>query len=296
MPVVDVDVVRVPSGEGVELNVRIWDGARAGGGGVGFLLVHGLSSNARLWDGVGRRLAELGHFAVALDQRGHGLSSKPDDGYDFTTLSDDLLAVARHTGLDRPVVAGQSWGANVVLDHAVQHPDAVRGVAAIDGATGNLRNRFPTWEECATALAPPELTGLPFDRIAIGVRRRHPDWPESGIEGALACYEVRDDGTVAPWLTRDRHMRILRELWAHRPTDLYPRLPMNALLAPCEPRDEADRLSARIRGKRAAVERIAASHRRVRVHWFHADHDVHAQHPNEVADLLHTHVDEGFFA
>jgi hypothetical protein len=158
-----------------------------------------------------------------------------------------------------------------------------------------MRSRFPTWEECAAALAPPELVGMQLERIEVGMRRRHPDWPESGIKGALACYEVRADGTVAPWLTRDRHMRILRELWAHSPTDLYPRLRVNALLAPCAPHEETGRASARVRAKRASVQRIAASHRRVRVHWFHADHDVHAQRPDEVAELFHARVEDGFF-
>lgn len=285
-----VDERRVAVQEGIELNVRVWEG----GAEAPFLLVHGLSSNARLWDGVADRLAALGHDVVAIDQRGHGLSSKPDDGYDFATLGDDLLVVARQADIDRPVVAGQSWGANVVLDLAARHPDRVRGVVAIDGATGNMADRLPTWEECAAALAPPELTGTPLERMREGMRRRRADWPQSGIEGALACFEVRADGTVAPWLTRERHMRILRELWAHRPTDLYPRLGVNALLVPCEPADATNRASGRVRAKRSAVERIAAGNPRVRVRWFQADHDVHAQRPDEVARLLHDAVADGF--
>lgn len=288
-----VEVARIAVQEGVELNVRLWEGAR---GAPSFLLVHGLSSNARLWDGVGEHLAAFGYRAVAVDQRGHGLSSKPDDGYDFGSLTRDLMAVVHQLGLERPVAAGQSWGANVVVDLAVRHPESLRGVVAVDGATGDLRDRFPLWEDCAAALAPPELAGTPAQRMETGLRRRHPDWPETGITGALACYEVRPDGTVAPWLTRDRHMQILKELWQHRPTELYPRLRPNALLVPCEPGDAAARGSRRARAKRAAVERIASSHRRVRVQWFQADHDVHAQYPAEVARLLHDQIENGFFA
>ncbi len=43
-----------------------------------YILVHGLSSNARTWDQVAARLAAAGHQVVAIDQRGHGLSEKPD--------------------------------------------------------------------------------------------------------------------------------------------------------------------------------------------------------------------------
>ena len=56
------------------------------------------------------------------------------------------------------------------------------------------------------------------------LRRMHPDWPESGIEGTLACFETRDDGTVAPWLTLDRHLSVLRGLWEHRPSARFPRI------------------------------------------------------------------------
>ncbi len=66
--------------------------------GAPFLLVHGLASNARMWDGVGEELARLGHPSVAIDQRGHGRASKPDDGYDFGTLTNDLLRGHRRDG------------------------------------------------------------------------------------------------------------------------------------------------------------------------------------------------------
>ena len=101
--------------------------------GAGFLLVLGLASNARLWDGVAHRLAGAGRTAVAIDLRGHGRSDKPDTGYDFATISEDLRLLIGAIGLDRPVLVGQSWGANVVLDFAVRHPDLTRGIVLVDG-------------------------------------------------------------------------------------------------------------------------------------------------------------------
>ena len=46
-----------------------------------FLLVHGLASTARTWELVMPLLADAGHPVAAIDQRGHGLSDKPDDDY-----------------------------------------------------------------------------------------------------------------------------------------------------------------------------------------------------------------------
>ena len=110
---------------GVELAVDAWSPASAEG--PPFVLVHGLASNARLWDGVAAALVASGHHAYTVDLRGHGRSSKPDGPYDVPTVAADLASLIATLGLDRPVVAGQSWGGNVVLELAARHPDAVGG-------------------------------------------------------------------------------------------------------------------------------------------------------------------------
>lgn len=275
---------RVPGSDGTMLAVRRWHG-----GGAPFLLVHGLASNARMWDGVAARLNERGFDVTAIDQRGHGRSDKPDHGYDFDTVCADLVAVIGALGLRAPVVAGQSWGGNVVLDLAAHHPDVVRGIACVDGGWIDLR-RFETWEDCKAAMAPPRTAGTPLAQIESFFRGRHPDWPEEGVQGALANFEVRPDGTVAPWLTFDRHLAILRSLWEHRAVDLYPLVQAPVLLVP------ADDGTAWSDTKRAAVAAAEAELARSRTVWFRADHDVHAQHPDEVAALFAGCIDDGFWA
>ena len=148
------------------------------------LLVHGLASNARLWDGVATRLAGRGHPVAAVDQRGHGQSDKPDSGYDFATLTEDLAAVlaALDWPDDRtPLAAGQSWGANVVLELAIRHPGAVGGLVLVDGGTMDLADRFADWPTCEAALAPPPLLGTKAVDFEAMIRLHHPDWPEEGI-------------------------------------------------------------------------------------------------------------------
>ena len=244
------------------------------------LLVHGLASNSRMWDGVGAALARLGHPSVAVDQRGHGHSDAPDDGYDFETLAADLVAVMGAIGIEQPVVAGQSWGAHVVLELAVRHPDRVSGVVCVDGGLGLLRDAFPDWPTAERALTPPRLAGMPFEELARGVRARHSDWPESGIEGMLANFRIRDDGTVEPWLALPRHMAIARLLWEHDPVTLYPRLQVPALLLLADPPggDPA---------RHRAVATITSTAPDVAVEWFRpGDHDLHAQFPDRVAAAI----------
>jgi pimeloyl-ACP methyl ester carboxylesterase len=269
---------RVQVATDVELAVRVW----AGGDAVPVLLVHGLASSKGLWEGVAERLRAAGHPVAAVDQRGHGLSDKPDGGYDFETLDADLIAVIGALGFDRPVVAGQSWGGNVVIDLAWRRPDVVRAVVAVDGGTIELARRFPTWEEAAAAMAPPDLTGLPLARLEEGLRTAHPDWPETGIAGVLTCFEEQPDGTVRPRLSRDNHMKILRQLWEHHPSTLYAGLKVPVLLIPAD-----DGHGAWAADKRAAIDEAAAAIPQVEVRWFDADHDVHAQRPAEVARAIH---------
>ncbi len=249
--------------------------------GVPFLLVHGLASNARMWDGVADELTRLGHPAIAIDQRGHGRSDKPDDGYDFETLTDDLIAVIDELDIEPPIVAGQSWGGNVVMELAARHPGRIRGVVGVDGGTIELSAVLPDWEQAAAVLAPPDLRGTPVTELERWIRRAHPDWPETGITGTLGNFQVLADGTVTPWLTRERHMTILRQLWEHRPSEVYQRIQAPVLLQSAEPVGEDP---ARTELRRASVQGAVEAIAQATVEWFRpADHDLHAQHPDRCA-------------
>ena len=249
------------------------------GEGRTFLLVHGLASNLRMWDGVAEHLAAGGHRVVAVDLRGHGRSDKPGGGYDMATVAADVAELIGALHLDRPWVAGQSWGGNVVLELAWRHPAAVSGIACVDGGWIELAARFPDWASCERQLRPPPTAGMAASALERGLREAHPDWPESGIQGALACFEVRDDGTVAPWLTLEHHLSVLRGLWEHRPSSRYPEVRVPVLLLPA-------RRAAASMGTEAAVAVAEGALPASRTTWLEGDHDLHAQHPAVVAEAL----------
>ena len=285
-----------PLASGVELHAVHWDPpatAPSIGECVPFLLVHGLASNARLWDGVAFHLAQRGHRVVAVDQRGHGLSSKPDEGYDMATVADDLRLFIDVLGWDRPAVAGQSWGGNVVLELAWAHPDSVSMIACVDGGFIDLAGKFPDWTDASNALAPPRLAGTPLADITKWLEASAADWPETGRQGTLANFEVRADGTIAPWLTFDRHLTVLRGLWEHQPSSRYPDVGAPTLLIGADTGDVAWSAS-----KHDAVDHAIAALPRGRAVWFSpAHHDVHAQQPAAVGDLLlQAASDPEFFA
>ena len=290
---------RISVADGVDLRVLRW-GPISGSSDrpePAFLLVHGLASNARLWDGVARRLAEAGRLVGTVDLRGHGHSDRPDSGYDFATIAEDLRALIAALGpeFDRPILVGQSWGGNVVLDFAVRHPALTRGIVLVDGGLTDLRDAFPTWEICWDRLAPPQLVGLPLASVEGYFRSAHADWPEEGFEGSLGNFEIREDRTIAPWLSRDHHKAILEAMWSQRTADLWRSLRVPTLIVPVDG-GESDWTTAKRAGAEKALAAAEAAGVTARLAWFEGDHDIHAQHPAELTEAILAADRDGLFA
>jgi pimeloyl-ACP methyl ester carboxylesterase len=271
--------LRIAVGDGVHLRVRRHEGERA----PTFLLVHGLASNARLWDEVAAELSRAGHPSFAVDLRGHGESDLPASGFDSATAADDLAAVATALDLSDLVVVGQSWGGNVVVRLAAEHPALVAALALVDGGWIDLTTQFDSWEACETALRPPEPNGLRADDMRARLRRSHPDWSAAAVEATVANLRVGSDGTLSRRLPLPQHMAIVRDMWDDPPQRFYPALAMPVLLVPALSTDPARAAAARSRVESAAG---AIAHATVR-EYVDGDHDLHAQHPKRLAaDLL----------
>ena len=127
------------------------------------LLLHATGFLADLW----RRLAEplAAHYDIAaLDVRGHGRAATPDAGYDFPSLTDDIVAVLDALGWRDVLAAGHSMGGALALIAASRRPELVRGVFAVEPIV-------PTraWRETSGA----QLDG---DRLADAARNRRPSF------------------------------------------------------------------------------------------------------------------------
>ena len=285
---------RIPLRDGCHLALYRW--ANGTGDAPAVLMIHGLASNARLWDGVARELINHGYAVAALDLRGHGLSDKPDVGYATSEVADDVRDVLAHLASAssiwrRPVVMGQSWGGNVVVDLAARHGDVVRGVVAVDGGTIELQKSFPDWEQCKHALSPPDLNGMRYERLRSYIRAAHRDWSDEAVDSTMHNMEHLPDGTIRPHLTFERHLMILRGLWEHSPSQLWSEIQCPVLFTPAVKNDDHSEL------KKRQIETALASLKVGAVEWFEgADHDLHAQHPHRFANVVHAHLTEGIFA
>jgi pimeloyl-ACP methyl ester carboxylesterase len=290
----DVSVVapverRIEVAPGIFLHAEHRTGERAA---VPFVLVHGLASNLRLWDGVAAYLQALGHTVVAIDQRGHGRSDAPESGYDLDTAIADLRALIGAFGLERPVLAGQSWGGTVVLEAAWRSPEVVRGIACVDGGVVDLAQSYPVWEDCLAKLTPPALDHLTLAELEARIRKGVPHFSDEAVRAYLHCFRARGDGTIEARLSRRNHLSILRSLWEHRPSSRWASLKTPTLLMLADSGDQS-----RTGAKRRAEAGALAAGGPLRSVWFSpGHHDLHLESPSRVGDLLATAVREGFFA
>ncbi|MBH0779828.1 alpha/beta fold hydrolase [Nocardia bovistercoris] len=124
------DQRRVPTGDGVEINVR------TAGGGPPLLLLHGYPQTHVAWHKVAPALARS--FTVVIpDLRGYGDSGKPDDdstasAYSKRAMALDQVEVMRALGFSRFAVAGHDRGGRVVHRLCLDHPEAVSAAAVLD--------------------------------------------------------------------------------------------------------------------------------------------------------------------
>jgi pimeloyl-ACP methyl ester carboxylesterase len=277
---------RVEVADGVELSLQEWPGRDRA-----FVLVHGLASNAHTWDLVAAHLSAHGHHVVAVDQRGHGHSDKPGQGYGFDEVTSDLKALVQRLGLTSPIVAGQSWGGNVVLDFAARSPGLLGGLVLVDGGFIDLSREGDSWDNVADRLRPPNLLGTPRLQMLERMRSFHPDWSETQLSMQMANFETLDDGTIRPWLSLAHHMEIVRALYHQKPAALYGHVRVPALIA-VAPGPSAGRQAA----KQHEVEAAERAMPRVRVRWFNDSvHDIHVDKPVDLAGWMLDCLGEGFF-
>ncbi len=109
------------------------------GQGDPIVLVHGFASSKEvnwIYPGWVSTLTRAGRRVIALDNRGHGASTKLYDpaAYHTGLMAEDVRALLDHLDLRRADVMGYSLGARITALLAIAHSDRVR--AAILGGIG----------------------------------------------------------------------------------------------------------------------------------------------------------------
>ncbi|MFD3873191.1 alpha/beta fold hydrolase [Streptomyces sp. NPDC058623] len=97
------------------------------------LLVHGFPESWYSWRHQLPVLAAAGYRVAAIDVRGYGRSSKPDDvaAYRVLDLIEDNVAVVEALGEQSAVIIGHDWGSTIAANSALVRPDVFSAVGML---------------------------------------------------------------------------------------------------------------------------------------------------------------------
>lgn len=108
------------------------------------ILVHGFPESWYSWRHQLGPIAAAGFTACAIDVRGYGGSDRPEpvEAYALELIVDDLVALRRALSPDAPaILVGHDWGAPIVWNSALTHPDDFRAVAGMSVPFAGVPNR-----------------------------------------------------------------------------------------------------------------------------------------------------------
>jgi epoxide hydrolase A/B len=119
--------------------VRMQDGAELHVGEHGapqdptVILLHGFPELGYSWRHQVPALADAGFRVIVPDMRGFGLSDAPAalEAYTIEVLAADVLALLDDAGVQRGIVIGHDWGADVAWRTAWMRPERVSAVAGL---------------------------------------------------------------------------------------------------------------------------------------------------------------------
>lgn len=117
--------------------------------GLPVVFLHGVTDS---WRSFGPLMALLPASIrrIAVSQRGHGDSSRPDAGYRIEDMAQDLDALLDALDLPAAVIVGHSMGSFVAQRFAADHPDRTLGLVLMGSAPSMVGNALV--QEMAAAL------------------------------------------------------------------------------------------------------------------------------------------------
>jgi len=160
------ETVVVPA-SGMRIHVATWAGPA---GALPLVMLHGIWDTWKTFERAAIRLASE-RTVHALDLRGHGESSKPDEGYAPGDYAVDVCGVLAHLGYDQLALLGFSLGSMVASNLIATEPGPVARLILEDppyNPGADLRGRA-AWMR--TLL---ELKRLPFEEVVEGLSELNP--------------------------------------------------------------------------------------------------------------------------
>ena len=104
------------------------------GEGVPVIFCHGFPELAFSWRHQLDAFEAAGRWAIAPDQRGYGLTSRPEriEDYDLEQLTADIAGMMDALGIEKAIPCGHDWGGMVVWQFALRYPERCAGVIGVN--------------------------------------------------------------------------------------------------------------------------------------------------------------------
>jgi pimeloyl-ACP methyl ester carboxylesterase len=145
------------------------------------VLLHGFNQTAHSWDEFAGWASEAGFRAIALDQRGHGDTSRaPGGDYGREAMADDPVHLADAIGVDRFAAIGMSMGAVHAVLVAARHPERTRALVIVDWAPEVEASGVAVISQVAS------LSWASFDEAVEAMRLYNPRRSADNIRARLA--------------------------------------------------------------------------------------------------------------
>jgi len=136
------------------------------GAGTPIVMIHGAQGDQSMFSRMAMDFAGA-YRVLTFDQRGSGLSEKPDMPYSIAMLADDTAALMDHLSIASAHIIGVSMGGMIAQEFALRHPKKVRSLVLgcttpggpnairlnVDATSGAYSTKPMTAEERGKALA-----------------------------------------------------------------------------------------------------------------------------------------------
>ena len=153
------------------------------------LLIHGFASSYLVnWISPGwvKTLTEAGYRVIALDNRGHGRSTKSYNpaAYTPSEMATDAAALLDHLGIEKAHVFGYSMGARISAFLALEHPEKI-ATLILGGLGYGMVDGVGDWDPIADALVAPDPEAITHPRGKMF--RTFADQTRSDRQALAAC-------------------------------------------------------------------------------------------------------------
>jgi pimeloyl-ACP methyl ester carboxylesterase len=149
-------------------------------------MIHGAQGDQSVFSGLAPAFSPDFHV-LTFDQRGSGLSDKPDMPYSIAMLADDTAALMDHVGFGEAHVLGVSMGGMIAQELALRHPRRIRSLVlgcTTPGGPNRIRASGSAMGAYTTTEMSAEERGKALAEVVFtkGYLARHPEVIASMID------------------------------------------------------------------------------------------------------------------